>query len=146
MRSFKDATGDLWEFSITLGLRQKIISRLGFDFVSEAGKDVGELIQSLVFDLGRFLDILEIALEPKMQERGIDLQGLADRLDGEALDRAQVAVVEGFCDFFRQSRRCHRETALRESLNNLTAAVETVSTKIEQSGKEFRTLIESSTN
>lgn len=116
MQCFKDSTGQAWDINITIGTRELIRTRCGFDFVAESGAGAEDLIKSLIFDLEKFVDLLFVVLEKQRVALKIEPQELADRLDGATLDSAQTAMLAAFCDFFHQSRRCHRSTALRETM------------------------------
>ena len=144
MRSFKDKAGNDWDVEVTLGTRQKIIARLKFDFLSNAQSDLQEFIGSLVYDVEKFVNILGILLEAQLKEKGMDLQGICDLIDGPAMDRAQIAAAEAFCDFFQSSRRCHLATALREAMAMMEAAVENVNREIETKARDQMSLTEKS--
>jgi hypothetical protein len=113
MPSFCDTDGQSWDVRITIGLREKIKSRCKFDFVDERNKGFLQLVESL-YELDRVVDVIEVICAGQLAERKMTIQQLFDKIDGNALDAAQLALVEGFEDFFRQTRRGHLATTLRE--------------------------------
>ena len=146
MQCFRDGTGQVWDINITLGTRELIRARCGFDFVAESGAGAEDLIKSLIFDLEKFVDLLFVVIEKQRLALKIEPQELADRLDGATLDSAQTAMLAAFCDFFRQSRRCHRSTALRETMATAEKMLALAENEAVTRSKQVQSLIDTSTS
>lgn len=146
MRSFTDSTGERWEINVTLGTRELLKNRCNVDIVAESGSSVSDLINALIFDFAKFADLMFVILEKQREDKGISPQELAARFDGATVDNAQQAAVEAFCDFFLQSRRCHRSTALRESLELLTMAVDKATEEVKEKSQTVKSSIAISGN
>jgi hypothetical protein len=121
LSKFKDADGKEWEVRVTVG-HLRPLRELGMDlkeFVKE-GAEAG-LADLLFGDPERFGQIMWVLCGAQAEKVGLTPEDFACRLDGESLDRAAVALVEGVVGFFRPGTGAKVAAVVRRGMDKATA-------------------------
>jgi hypothetical protein len=115
---FKDAKGNEWTLSLTLGLTDRVLSATGVDLLSDSG-DTGTVL-ALVFDRRKLANVLWAVLSAEASDRGINQEQFVDALDGEALSNGWGALVDAIVFFTPPQGR----EVLRAAIESQVAAME----------------------
>ncbi len=82
--------------------------------------DKPELLNQLAGDPIQFVDILYAVIKPQLDELGIDDVAFGESLDGESVERATEALLEGLVDFFPGARKAMLQRVWRERIGITT--------------------------
>ena len=127
MLTFKDNEAVEWQVKVNAVSLARVEDAIGVSF-SDAKDDDGPFIR-IACDAMFAFRVAFVLCEAQIKERGLDDEQFSERLVGDALGRAQQAVLSGIVDFMpTESRR----TAARQVMESL-AAVERAT--IEHSSK-----------
>lgn len=127
MASFKDRTGTIWEFDVTVATLRRVRDQVKhegggrFELLDLANVD-SETFRAVMADPSRICDILFAVCLPLARERGVTDEAFGELLAGDSLQEATAALLEGIASF-------SPSPALRAAL-----------------GKEFRALMTSTEN
>lgn len=103
MKEFKDSTGQVWEIRISAGTLKRLLEAK-FPDIGKPDEGDPPLITKWDLDIAFKVDLIHEVLRPKCQELGIEPLEFADRLEGEALARANNAFLEEWANFCRPLR------------------------------------------
>ncbi len=115
---FKDAQGRNWDATLTVAALRRIRSNLKID-LWEIEQGDPPLAVRLATDPLLISDLLYQILYPSLQEAGVSEEDFGEAMGPAELAAAYGAYAEALIDFFRQSGRPDRATALE----NVTKAV-----------------------
>ena len=92
--SFKDATGERWHVPVTVGTLMSIKDELELNLLDESDK--------MPQDVEGVLSIIWLCVKSQAKDKGLSLDDFAELLDGESINAACEAWMQGYVDFF-----CH---------------------------------------
>jgi hypothetical protein len=130
MPNFTDTEGRVWPLSITYASCKKILAECDVNILDVASID--QTIGRLRLDNLLVGDIVLCLCAQECRTRGLSLDDLRASLDGEALDQASNALLEGLAAFFRrgqkgqlltemiQKMKALEETATQQALKDIT--------------------------
>ena len=103
MASFKDANGDRWHVPVTVGTLMSIKDELELNLLDEPDK--------MPQDVEGILSIIWVCVRAQAKDKGLSLDDFAELLDGESINAACEAWMQGYVDFF-----CHLQPARGQAL------------------------------
>lgn len=113
MATFKDTTGDTWIVTLNLGVIDEILARTGED-IAEAGEEGMAAMNRLMANPRKFALALFILVADQLVKRGINEMKFKERLDGDSMREATIALMEAWVNFTQRSQTT--ATAFRERL------------------------------
>lgn len=114
MAKFTDANGKTWDVFIDIPIIKKLRENQLDVLNMFSGKM--EVFEQIIGDPVKLVDTMWLVCERQIAERGMDEDGFARSLFGDALLSAADALVEGVCDFFPDpKRRATLRAVLRKS-------------------------------
>lgn len=129
-KKFNDADGQEWTVCISTPDLKRVRKVLGIDLL----KLGGEVFKRLLDETELLVDVVSVLLTPDIEKRGLDAEGFARKLRGDALDGATQAVLESLIDFFPKGRREAMRAALQKT-RDLLEKTEGHALTLIQSGK-----------
>lgn len=111
-RKFTDAAGDDWFVSLNVATNRRIREELDVDLLNLSDET---LYARLLVEPELLVDVLQVALEKQAEKRELDAYGFAERLAGDVLEAAALALLEAIADFFPSRRRQLLEKAIQKS-------------------------------
>ena len=103
MPNFTDALGRTWPLSISYATCKRIQSQCDINILDVA--QIDHTIGRMRLDNLLVGDIVLCLCSAECTARGISLDNFQDSLDGEALDCASSALLEGLASFFRRGQK-----------------------------------------
>lgn len=103
MPNFTDSQGRTWPLSISYATCKRIQSQCDINILDVA--QIDHTIGRMRLDNLLVGDIVLCLCSAECTARGISLDNFQDSLDGEALDCASSALLEGLASFFRRGQK-----------------------------------------
>lgn len=103
MASFKDTTGDTWVVTLNLGVIDEILERTGED-IADAGDEGMAAINRVMANPRKFALTLFILVADQLVKRGVNEQQFKERLDGDSMREATIAMMEAWVNFTQRSQ------------------------------------------
>ena len=103
MPNFTDALGRTWPLSITYATCKRILAQCEINLLDVA--QIDQTIGRMRLDNLLVGDIVLCLCVSECTARGISIDSFQDALDGEALDGASSALLEGLANFFRRGQK-----------------------------------------
>ena len=103
MPNFTDALGRTWPLNISYATCKRIQSQCDVNILDVA--QIDQTIGRMRLDNLLVGDIVICLCSAECTARGISLDSFQDSLDGEALDCASSALLEGLANFFRRGQK-----------------------------------------
>jgi hypothetical protein len=135
MRTWKDADGRTWQTAITVGAIKRVRGLVGANLADlDKLGDTGEqpLLTRLQTDIVLLVDVLYAIHQPDAAAAGIDDEGFASRLSGDALAAANDAFWAELAAFFLSLGRREIAGAIQKQQALIDAAIEAGATEIER--------------
>lgn len=110
-KKFNDADGREWTVLVTVPDLRRVRKELGVDLL----KMGGDVFKRLMQEEELLVDVISVLLTPEIEKRGLDAEGFARALRGDALEEATRAVLESLIDFFPKGRRAAMRAALEKT-------------------------------
>lgn len=123
MAQFTDTLGRQWNVDLTIGTARRLKAAGVVDLLSD---ESGKLIESLIGDVGKLLDVIWTCVHDQAATLGVDQDAFWDAIDGDVIDQATEALLEALVNFTRPSRR----PALRAVLSRMRAAETKMATRM----------------
>ena len=117
MRSFTDSKNRTIELSITVGSVNRVKGALGLNLAKfdERTAEGFPLVAALAgLDVCLIVDVLYWVCKPDLDRLGVDQEAFAEAMAGEAIGRAQDALLAEWSDFFRGLNRPETVTAIEK--------------------------------
>ena len=118
MKVFKDNAGRTWTISVNVAAIKRVSSLVGVNLLDAAG---GKLIQSLISDPVKLVDVLYALCQPEAVRLGVTDEQFGEAMAGDAIDLATTAMLEDLADFFPQARYRDRAKRVLRLINQMTA-------------------------
>lgn len=118
MKVFKDNAGRTWTISVNVAAIKRVSSLVGVNLLDAAG---GKLIQSLISDPVKLVDVLYALCQPEAVRLGVTDEQFGEAMAGDAIDLATTAMLEDLADFFPQARDRDRAKRVLRLINQMTA-------------------------
>ena len=103
MPNFTDSQGRTWPLNISYASCKRIQSQCDINILDVA--QIDQTIGRMRLDNLLVGDIVLCLCSAECTARGISLDNFQDSLDGEALDCASSALLEGLANFFRRGQK-----------------------------------------
>ena len=103
MPNFTDTLGRTWPLAISYSTCKRILSQCDINILDVA--QIDQTIGRMRLDNLLVGDIVICLCSAECTARGISLDSFQDALDGEALDCASSALLEGLANFFRRGQK-----------------------------------------
>ena len=137
MQQFTDLKGDTWNLSFTVGDAFKLKRELGID-VDQMISGGDQEIQKILSDMWRLVEMLVLLLGPQIEAKGLlePIEGTEkfrpkdiffDRLGGDVLDTATVALLMAIGDSLPKLKR----RAFLAMVAKLSPTIETAAAAME---------------
>ena len=117
MKVFKDNAGRTWTISVNVAAIKRVISLVGVNLLDAAG---GKLIQSMISDPVKLVDVLYALCQPEAVRLGVTDEQFGEAMAGDAIDLATTAMLEDLADFFPQARDRDRAKRVLRLINQMT--------------------------
>ncbi len=117
MPSFIDSLGRTWPLTISYATCKKILNQCDINILDVA--QIDQTIGRMRLDNLLIGDIVLCLCSPECTARGISMDNFQDSLDGEALDSASNALLEGLASFFRRGQKGKLLTEMISKLKQL---------------------------
>ena len=109
MAKFIDKEKDVWVIALDLRTMRRVRDVLDVDLL----KLDQALIEKLTGDIYTLVDVLWLVCEEQADKRHVDDQKFGELLsDGDVIEAASTALLEGIVDFFPEARRVPMRRAL----------------------------------
>ncbi|MBX3444255.1 MAG: hypothetical protein KF774_17770 [Planctomyces sp.] len=118
MATFRDAAGDEWTLSVTVGLIRRVQAATGHKLL-ELVEDGSPLLRAIEADELVAFDLLAAAVASQRDAAGVSVDQFAERLNEQALTDGFRALLEATIDFFPEPKRRPLRTAMRRSYEAL---------------------------
>ncbi len=103
MPNFTDTLGRTWPLNISYATCKRILAQCDINILDVA--QIDQTIGRMRLDNLLVGDIVLCLCSAECTARGISLDNFQDSLDGEALDCASSALLEGLANFFRRGQK-----------------------------------------
>ncbi len=103
MPNFTDTLGRTWPLAISYSTCKRILAQCDINILDVA--QIDQTIGRMRLDNLLVGDIVLCLCSAECTARGISLDNFQDSLDGEALDCASSALLEGLANFFRRGQK-----------------------------------------
>ncbi len=103
MPNFTDTLGRTWPLAISYATCKKILAQCDINILDVA--QIDQTIGRMRLDNLLVGDIVLCLCSTECTARGISIDNFQDSLDGEALDCASSALLEGLANFFRRGQK-----------------------------------------
>ncbi len=103
MPNFNDSQGRTWPLSISYATCKRILAQCDINILDVA--QIDQTIGRMRLDNLLVGDTVLCLCSAECTARGISLDNFQDSLDGEALDCASSALLEGLASFFRRGQK-----------------------------------------
>ena len=103
MPNFTDTLGRTWPLAISYATCKKILAQCDINILDVA--QIDQTIGRMRLDNLLVGDIVLCLCSAECTARGISLDNFQDSLDGESLDCASSALLEGLANFFRRGQK-----------------------------------------
>jgi hypothetical protein len=117
MPNFTDALGRTWPLSVSYATCKRIQSQCDINLLDVA--QIDQTIGRMRLDNLLVGDIVLCLCSAECTVRGISLDSFQDALDGEALDSASSALLEGLAHFFRRGQKGRLLTEMISKLKQM---------------------------
>ena len=117
MPNFTDSQGRTWPLSISYATCKRIQSQCDINILDVA--QIDQTIGRMRLDNLLVGDIVLCLCSVECTARGISLDNFQDSLDGEALDCASSALLEGRAGFFRRGQKGRLLTEMISKLKQM---------------------------
>lgn len=119
-RKFTDTNGDDWLIRLDVATNKRVRDELGVDLLKFDDTLYGRLLTEPEI----LVDVLYVVLAPRIADRNLDAVGFAERLAGDVIEDAAVALLEAITDFFPRRRREVLKRALHKSQDFLARSID----------------------
>ncbi len=132
MKTFKDAKGDEWTLTMTLGAAMAIRDQLKLDLLKPP--DGAELppVARLSIDDSLLAEVLRILLEPQFEAKSTTVEQVRYAFDGAALLAAHTALYEELILFFQSRGRPDQAGATAKLQAAVAKGIEAAAEEIER--------------
>jgi len=130
MSFFVDKNAVKWDAAITVGAAKRIKALTGFDVMAVAEKE-SQSLTLLHQDPLTLVDVLYAACKPQADDKGITDVQFGESFDGEAIEKAADALVEGIINFFPPRRRGPLRKAMDKMRQMEDLAMERIDTELD---------------
>ncbi len=130
MKYFKDAKGNQWELSITVGAIKRVKAMLDVNLL-DLEKGEPTLAERLATDIILICDVIYALCFPQAQGRNITDEDFGELLSGDAVLDAHTAFTDEFVNFFLSTGRTDKANVISKTAEVVRQAVTLVSQKIE---------------
>lgn len=96
MRTFKDAKGREWQFSVDVAVIKRLRTSIQFDL---AGPDALATVKRLIEDPILTCDVVYAILQPVLEARGLSQEEFWSGMAGDPIEDALKALLEEITDF-----------------------------------------------
>ena len=132
MGIFKDSKGNTWDVAVNVGSVRQVKDALGFDLMDVVSQN-SAVLTNLYEDPMTLVDTLYVLCKNQADARGVSDMEFGTAFNGDAIQEATRALIEGLLDFFPPRRR--------EILKKMIAKMESVETAaMERIGQEIDSL------
>lgn len=123
MKAFTDSKNRTWVVDITVSAIKRIRELAGIDFGNpKVFADQGTM-EKIGLDVVLLADVLYAALLPSITQKGIEKDDFCDALQGDTINEAQFALLEGIADFFPKAQGNLLKSVLRQAREEQAKAV-----------------------
>lgn len=103
MKSFKDASGRSWNFSVNVKTLRLVKAVNGITLTDLAGRDGASLIEQIANDPVFLGEVLATLCLPENHTKE-DAEKFMENLSGDSIEEAATALMDEIADFFPKAR------------------------------------------
>ena len=123
MKAFTDSKNRTWVVDITVSAIRRIRDLTGIDFGNaKVFADQGTM-EKIGLDVVLLAEVLYAALLPAITQKGIEKDDFCDAIQGDAINEAQFALLDGIADFFPKAQGNLLKSVLRQAREEQEKAV-----------------------
>lgn len=123
MKAFTDSKNRTWVVDITVSAIRRIRDLTGIDFGNaKVFADQGTM-EKIGLDVVLLAEVLYAALLPAITQKGIEKDDFCDAIQGDAINEAQFALLDGIADFFPKAQGNLLKSVLRQAREEQAKAV-----------------------
>jgi len=130
MTTFRDAKGNSWELSITIGSAMEVRARLAIDLLSPEQGDP-PLLTQLGTDELLLGEVIGALLEEQLEARDMDASDVYRLFDGATMLAAQNVFYQELIDFFQSRGRNDRAKAVATQQRLIQTAIAAAEKKVD---------------
>ena len=130
MSNFKDKNGKAWSLAITVSTVKRVKELAKFDILAMAENESQSLVM-LYQDPMTLVDVMYAVCKPQADLANITDEQFGELFDGDSLESATEALVQGILDFFPPRRRLLLEKAVVKLKEVETLAMERMTTEMD---------------
>lgn len=132
MSSFTDTLSRRWDVDVNVGAVKRVRSMCGVNIYDVMDTSKESLAERISTDPVLLVDVLYALCAPQAEKRGIPADRFAEGFQGDVLDEAADALLEGIAFFFPAAKRKLMLAALKEIREEKARMEEQVDTLVRQ--------------
>lgn len=133
MKTFKDMAGGEWELSLNFAAVKRVKDLLGIDLLSIDKATDGQqpLMTVLETDITKMVEVVIAILRPALKVKDMADSAFEELIDGDTLTQMHDAFWDEVLAFYQSLRRNDLAKAVEKQRSLVTAAVATMTERIE---------------